>query len=238
MYDDLSRKIIKYYYVESKTTKIIKHEWNKAPSGDFIPTLIIEPLELEGSKVNRVASGGLDNIKKLGLGIGAIIKVAKSGSIIPAIMEVIEPSYEIQEVCCKSCGQPLTKSGNGLRCKNLECKTVYSAFIKKLKQKIVKHYDLKIEVNDEYELEDELKPYSDSMINPLIILDVLRLPRLQKKKLKGIQKGLLNIHNYEDLDKFFMNKLSKTQKSIWKIYKPIVEKLFNLYEKKEEDNNE
>lgn len=110
-------------------------------NGAFIPVAILEPVELGGSVISRASCHNLDYIKEKNIKYGSLVKILKSGDIIPYIVEVVDnsKSTEIEfPTECSCCGEKLVLDDNGLNlcCPNKECKDQIlqqlTLFIKKL----------------------------------------------------------------------------------------------------------
>ncbi len=117
------------------------HSWKLGKHSKLTPVLILkEAVEIDGTQVKRVSASNYSLLKAAGLGIGAKVKVIKSGDIIPYISEVIEPSKEIQIVTCPECGvfAEINESKVDLICPNEHCQ---GKTINKL-QHIFKIFDL------------------------------------------------------------------------------------------------
>ncbi len=94
-----------------KESKIIDIQVTTGRTGKVTPRAEIEPIQLAGTIVRYATLHNQDYINELGIGIGAIVKVAKRGEIIPAVEEVISPPqmiYKIPENCI-SCGTKLVR---------------------------------------------------------------------------------------------------------------------------------
>jgi len=76
-------------------TTILEIEWNISKDGLYKPTLILQPVEIGGVEIHRVTGHNARNIIDKKLGIGAIIKLIRSGDVIPHIQQVIKPSNKI-----------------------------------------------------------------------------------------------------------------------------------------------
>jgi DNA ligase (NAD+) len=110
-------------------------------NGAFIPVAILEPVELGGSVISRASCHNLEYIKEKNIKYGSLVKILKSGDIIPYIVEVVDNSKatEIEfPTECLCCGEKLILDDNGLNlcCPNKECKDQIlqqlTLFIKKL----------------------------------------------------------------------------------------------------------
>ena len=76
-------------------TKIIDIEWNLGTTGILVPTGILEPVDLDGSTVQRVSLHNFEWAGKQDLGIGAEIELVKSGDIIPKVHRILKIGAKI-----------------------------------------------------------------------------------------------------------------------------------------------
>ncbi|MBR6012370.1 MAG: NAD-dependent DNA ligase LigA [Selenomonadaceae bacterium] len=76
------------YPPEEKETILKKIELSVGRTGKITPTAIFEPIFLNGTKVERATLHNQDFIKNLDVRIGDVIKVYKSGEIIPKVSGV------------------------------------------------------------------------------------------------------------------------------------------------------
>jgi len=67
-------------------------EWNVSKDGYIKPTVLINPVQLPGVTISRATGYNAKYIKDNNLGTGAIIKIIRSGDVIPKIMEIIKPA--------------------------------------------------------------------------------------------------------------------------------------------------
>lgn len=115
------------------TTTLLEVEWNTSRTGLINPVAIFEPVELEGTTVNRASLHNISIIKNLKLGIGDTIKVYKANMIIPQIAEneTKSDNLKIPEKC-NACGGKAEivqiRDGLALKCTNKQCiaKTINS----------------------------------------------------------------------------------------------------------------
>jgi len=73
-----------------KETKVIDVIWDPSMYGYLQPTVIIEPIEIEGSTISRATGHNAKFIKDNSIGVGSIIKIIKSGDVIPYILDVVK----------------------------------------------------------------------------------------------------------------------------------------------------
>lgn len=81
---------VKFPPVKAITT-IKSIELNLRKSGEYIPKLILEPVECDGSVVSRCAAYNWGYITEFGLMPGAKIEIGKNGDIIPYVQSILEP---------------------------------------------------------------------------------------------------------------------------------------------------
>jgi len=108
---------------ETVLTDII---WNTSRTGLINPIAVFEPVELEGTTVNKASLHNLSIVENLCLGIGDRITVYKANMIIPQIAENLTKSntFEIPNKCAV-CGFETEivkmKDGRALKCVNPNC---------------------------------------------------------------------------------------------------------------------
>jgi DNA ligase (NAD+) len=78
------------------TTKIIKVDWYASKDSFLKPTIEIEPVELGGTTVSHATAFNAKFVNDNKLGPGAIVKIIRSGDVIPYILEVVKPAKEPQ----------------------------------------------------------------------------------------------------------------------------------------------
>lgn len=77
-------------FEEIKESEIIDIKWNISKQGYLKPVLNIQPIILNGVKISNITGNNAKYVVDMGLGIGAIIKVRRSGMVIPIVEEVIK----------------------------------------------------------------------------------------------------------------------------------------------------
>lgn len=83
------KMILSEQIAEAKVLDVI---WN--PSKDYLlkPRIRIEPIQLGGVKIEYATAFNAEFVEKNKLGVGAIVKIIRSGDVIPYIMDVIQPA--------------------------------------------------------------------------------------------------------------------------------------------------
>lgn len=120
------------FYDESYETKLLDIEWGMGRTGRITPIAIFEPVEIDGTIVEKASLHNL-NVMEETLGkhpkVGQIVEVAKMNMIIPQIVNSDLSSGEGPELkppkICPICGNELTETANEnirfLYCINPEC---------------------------------------------------------------------------------------------------------------------
>ena len=116
-------------------TTIIGIEENISKGGLNKPTLLVEPVTIDGSTISRVTGNNWKYLIDNGQGVGAEVLIAKKGEVIPGIVSVTKPVTPILPTHCPSCNTKLEWSGVDLKCNNKDCshmliKTVTSFIVK------------------------------------------------------------------------------------------------------------
>jgi NAD-dependent DNA ligase len=78
-------------FEQSAETEVIGISWNISKQGYLKPTLHVKPVKLDGVTVSNVTGNNARFVKDLGLGVGAIVTIKRSGMVIPSITDVIKP---------------------------------------------------------------------------------------------------------------------------------------------------
>jgi DNA ligase (NAD+) len=102
--------------------KVTDIEWNVGRTGRIIPTILVEPTELDGVTISRTTGFNYEYIYNNQIGKGSIIGLIRAGSVIPYITEVFESKGYIELETCPSCGNhELEINGVDVVCTNKDC---------------------------------------------------------------------------------------------------------------------
>jgi len=74
----------------SAETRVIGLTYGISKQGYLKPVLHIDPVQLDGVTVSNVTGNNARFIKNMGLGIGAKVRIVRSGMVIPKIVDVFE----------------------------------------------------------------------------------------------------------------------------------------------------
>jgi DNA ligase (NAD+) len=112
---------------EVNETTLTHIEWNTSRTGLINPVAVFEPVEIEGTSVNRASLHNVSIVRALELGEGDTITVYKANMIIPQVAENLTRSNTaiIPSHCpvCKSETELANQRGTeALYCRNPNCK--------------------------------------------------------------------------------------------------------------------
>ena len=116
---------------EEVTTKIVDVKFQVGRTGSITPVAILEEVLVGGVKISRATLHNQDEIKRLNLNIGDIVKLQRAGDVIPKIIGVKETANNKDKIKitfpskCPSCNHRLIKIEKevALRCINFDfCK--------------------------------------------------------------------------------------------------------------------
>ena len=74
--------------------KVLDVIWSASKDGYLKPRIRIEPIELGGVKIEYATAFNAAYIEEKKLNLGAVVKIIRSGDVIPYILEVVEPAKE------------------------------------------------------------------------------------------------------------------------------------------------
>ena len=110
-----------------KQTKLIDVVWQVGRTGVLTPVAILEPVEIDGVIVERATLNNYAYIKELGVKIGDVVTIIRSGDVIPKIIRVLKDLRDGDEVeikkptHCPVCGSLLLDEGVLIKCQNIDC---------------------------------------------------------------------------------------------------------------------
>lgn len=89
-------------------------------SGRVNPVAEFAPTRLRGAMIRRATAHHYAMVQELKIGAGALIRLSRSGEVIPKIEEVLVPGKVVLPDKCPSCGSKLEWEGDWLQCSNSE----------------------------------------------------------------------------------------------------------------------
>jgi len=97
-------------------------EWRVSRTGRVVPVVHINPLEIQGVTITKTTGFNAKFITDEQIGSGAIVKIVRSGDVIPYITECIRgASGELTPEVCPSCDHDLVNKGVDIVCPNDDC---------------------------------------------------------------------------------------------------------------------
>lgn len=114
------------FYQEDNETTLKTVEWSTSRTGVVNPVAVFEPVEIDGTTVERASLSNVSIIEELELGYGDTITVIKANQIIPMVTGNLTRSNTCEiPTTCPTCGKKLIlQNANGrkvLMCKNDSC---------------------------------------------------------------------------------------------------------------------
>ncbi len=108
--------------LETADVKVLSVTPQTSRSGRITPVAELEPTRLSGALLSRATAHHYRMVQEKGIGPGAIIRLARSGEVIPKIEEVMTPVSPQLAHTCPSCGSELVWDNDYLMCtNNLSC---------------------------------------------------------------------------------------------------------------------
>lgn len=110
-------------FEQVKETTIENINWEVSKQGYLIPVAQVTPIDLDGATVSNVTLNNAKNVVDLKLGINSIVKIKRSGMVIPLITEVVKSTNSNLPIVCPSCGSKLVwnKTNTHIMCNNVNC---------------------------------------------------------------------------------------------------------------------
>ncbi|MEP7212893.1 MAG: NAD-dependent DNA ligase LigA [Acidobacteriota bacterium] len=117
------------YPARQATTRLTDIQIQVGRTGALTPVAYLEPTLLAGTVVARASLHNEDEIKRLGIKLGDIVLIEKSGEIIPQVLQVVESKRDGSETeytfpdICPVCQHPAVRpEGEAVRrCTNPNC---------------------------------------------------------------------------------------------------------------------
>ena len=80
------------FFSEEIIVKVVDVSWDLSKWGAFKPIVHIEPTQIGGVVVKKITGHNAKNIKNKSIGKDALVKIVRSGNVIPHIIETIQPA--------------------------------------------------------------------------------------------------------------------------------------------------
>jgi DNA ligase (NAD+) len=107
---------------ETAEVEVLRVVAQTSRSGRVNPVVEVEPTRLSGALIRRATAHHYNMVRQNGVGPGAIIRLSRSGEVIPKIEEVLAPVEPQLPTTCPSCGATLIWENDYLLCvNNMNC---------------------------------------------------------------------------------------------------------------------
>lgn len=107
---------------ETAEVEVLRVVAQTSRSGRVNPVVEVEPTRLSGALIRRATAHHYNMVRQNGIGSGAIIRLSRSGEVIPKIEEVLVPADPQLPESCPSCGSRLIWENDFLLCvNNMHC---------------------------------------------------------------------------------------------------------------------
>lgn len=106
-----SRKLKIGINISEKTTKLITVEWNVSKNGKLSPTVVFEPVELDGSVIQRATGVNKQFMENLGIYPGCTLLIRKAGAVIPQIIAVTDKKEDYEGLPVSLLPEEYTQEG-------------------------------------------------------------------------------------------------------------------------------
>lgn len=99
---------------EEKDAKVKSVTLQTGRTGRITPVIEIETTNLSGANISRVTGHNLRLLTENGIGEGAVIRIVRSGEVIPYVTKVIKPSTIPLDIKCSSCGSEVVRESESI----------------------------------------------------------------------------------------------------------------------------
>ena len=118
---------------EVKNTIVTKVEWVTHGTGKLFPTIHYEPTEISGCTATKASGKSRQFIIDNGIGVGAEVRLVRSGEVIPNILDVIKPVTPEPVRCQYGCDPELLEiAGAHIYCRDPKCPALAKAIFERL----------------------------------------------------------------------------------------------------------
>lgn len=153
-------------------------------TGVLTPVANLKPVRLSGTTVSRASLHNKDEIERLDVRVGDIVRVEKCGEIIPKVIEVVHEKrkkglkkFEFPEKC-PVCGAKVEKLGDevAVRCLNPACPAQLKGRVRHFVQR------------DAMDIEGLGAMWIESFVEKGLIKDLADIYYLDRKEIEGLER--------------------------------------------------
>ena len=96
--------------------------WGVTRTSRVVPLISIEPIKIQGVTISKATGFNAKYINDNKIGVGTIVKIVRSGDVIPYIVGIEKPNIVPDMIDeCPACGSELEWEGVDLKCTNEDC---------------------------------------------------------------------------------------------------------------------
>lgn len=125
------------FAADKAVTRLNDVDWQVGRTGIIAPVARLEPVNVGGVLVSNATLHNLDEIERLGIGIGDMVEIQRAGDVIPQVLGKHGPSpYNYDRVPisppdgCPCCGEALVRQDAYLRCMaGKQCDDQFQGFL-------------------------------------------------------------------------------------------------------------
>ncbi len=131
---DRPRGAVAYKFASmAKISRVVAISWETGPAGRVTPIALVDPVEIGGAIVQRVALHNVSNVERLGIGVGDEVLVSRRNDVIPYLEEVVVKHGARASAPgeCMTCKAPLLRRGEYLVCTNQDCRNIIEGRIQR-----------------------------------------------------------------------------------------------------------
>ncbi|NLB35108.1 MAG: NAD-dependent DNA ligase LigA, partial [Elusimicrobia bacterium] len=115
------------FRAKSAVTQLLQVSYNVGRTGVITPRATLKPVTVGGVTISSATLHNYDQIERLGVGIGDLVRIERGGDVIPKILNLEKKSPNSKKILppetCPSCGEPSFREPEGVyyRCNNISC---------------------------------------------------------------------------------------------------------------------
>ncbi|CCO24608.1 BRCT domain-containing protein [Maridesulfovibrio hydrothermalis] len=107
---------------ESAVTEVEGIRWQVGRMGAVTPVMEVRPVSVSGATIRNVTAHNAGMLRDHSIGIGAMIRIIRSGEVIPKLEEVLKPAEKVELLSnCPSCNAELFWQNDFLKCPDFNC---------------------------------------------------------------------------------------------------------------------
>jgi len=120
--DEIKYDAVAYKFAaENAVTEVVDVEWSLTKTKYLVPRIKVQQVHLSGANIQYATGFNAKFILDNQIGAGAIVRIMRSGEVIPYIQDIVKPADVVLPATCPCCGEELVWNGVHLQCPNADC---------------------------------------------------------------------------------------------------------------------